>query len=88
MPELPDVTVYIERLDAFLTGRTIEDVRVIGPSFVKSFDPPVRSIVGLREADAPSMLVDRERKLLPDPGTRLPGLVHDLCSMSSPAATK
>ena len=46
MPEFPDVTVYVERLDAYLTGRVIEDVRVLGPSLVKSFDPPVRAIVG------------------------------------------
>ncbi len=48
MPELPDVAVYVERLDAFLTGRVLEAVRLFGPSLVKTFDPPVGSLAGRR----------------------------------------
>jgi len=28
MPELPDVTVYVERPDALITGETLERVRL------------------------------------------------------------
>lgn len=48
MPELPDVVVYVERLEAFLVGHTITGVRVVSPSLVKTYDPPVRSIVAKR----------------------------------------
>lgn len=48
MPELPDVVVYVERLDALLTGREIAGWRCVSPSLVKTFDPPVRSVVGKR----------------------------------------
>jgi formamidopyrimidine-DNA glycosylase len=46
MPELPDVAVYVERLDAFVTGRDISGWRCVSPSLVKTYDPPVREIVG------------------------------------------
>ena len=32
VPELPDVTVYVERLDAHCAGETLERATVIGPS--------------------------------------------------------
>jgi formamidopyrimidine-DNA glycosylase len=48
MPELPDVAVYVGRLEAFVGGRVIEGLRVISPSLVKTYDPPVRSLVGKR----------------------------------------
>ena len=46
MPELPDVVVYVERLAAKLGGEPIENVRVASPFVVRSFDPPVREIIG------------------------------------------
>ena len=48
MPEYPDVTVYVERLTAFLVGREVTGLRLQSPSLVKTFDPPVRSLVGQR----------------------------------------
>jgi len=48
VPEYPDVTVYVERLAAFLVGREVTGLRLQSPSLVKTFDPPVRSIVGKR----------------------------------------
>ena len=41
MPELPDVVVYVERLDAFLRGRTLQRVRLASPFLLRSFDPPL-----------------------------------------------
>lgn len=31
MPELPDITVYVERMDALLTGRVLKKVRLATP---------------------------------------------------------
>jgi formamidopyrimidine-DNA glycosylase len=41
MPELPDITVYIESLDRLLAGRTIERIRIVNPFLLRSVDPPV-----------------------------------------------
>jgi formamidopyrimidine-DNA glycosylase len=46
MPELPDVTVYVERLDALLRGKTLDKLRVASPFVVRSFDPPIREAEG------------------------------------------
>src|SRR5262245_61223493 len=53
MPELPDVTVYVERLAARCVGQTLESVRVVSPSLLRSVDPPLsaaegRRVLGLR----------------------------------------
>jgi formamidopyrimidine-DNA glycosylase len=40
MPELPDVTIYIERLDALLTGHVLEKVRVRSAFLVRSVLAP------------------------------------------------
>jgi formamidopyrimidine-DNA glycosylase len=46
MPELPDVTVYVERLQDRLLGRTLERVRILNPFVLRSVDPPVASAEG------------------------------------------
>ena len=53
MPELPDVAVYIEALEARIGGRTLEKVRIASPFLLRSVDPPVsaaegRSVIELR----------------------------------------
>lgn len=48
VPELPDVTVYIDALQRFVVGRTLEKVRVINPFILRSVEPPV-SAVEMRE---------------------------------------
>ncbi len=48
MPELPDVAVYVECLAARCVGRTLERVRVVGPSLLRSVDPPLSAAEGLR----------------------------------------
>ena len=48
MPELPDVTVYVERLTARCVGQTLERVRVVGPSLLRSVDPPLSAAEGRR----------------------------------------
>lgn len=46
MPELPDVTVYVECVAAKCTGRIVERVRIASPFVVRSIDPPIYSIEG------------------------------------------
>ncbi|HEX6273074.1 MAG TPA: DNA-formamidopyrimidine glycosylase family protein [Polyangiaceae bacterium] len=41
MPELPDVTVYVERLRAIVGDRVIEGIRLGSPFLVRSFEPPL-----------------------------------------------
>src|SRR5205823_4848547 len=53
MPELPDVAVYIEALEARIAGATLERVRLASPFLLRSVDPPItaaanRRVTGLR----------------------------------------
>ena len=47
MPELPDVTVYIEALEQRIQGRTLEQVRLASPFLLRSVDPPIVEAHGL-----------------------------------------
>lgn len=46
MPELPDITVYVERLDAHLTGQPLESLLCLSPFVLRSVDPPTSELVG------------------------------------------
>jgi formamidopyrimidine-DNA glycosylase len=46
MPELPDVTVYVERLWALVGGQALERVRLKSPFLLRSFDPPISAASG------------------------------------------
>jgi formamidopyrimidine-DNA glycosylase len=53
MPELPDITVYLEALDSRVSGATLERVRLASPFVVRSVDPPLneahgRAVMALR----------------------------------------
>jgi len=53
MPELPDIVVYIEHLEASLIGQTLERVRLMNPFVLRSVTPPIasaegRKVVGVR----------------------------------------
>lgn len=46
MPELPDITVYIEHLER-LVGRTrLEKIRIANPFVLRSVDPPISALAG------------------------------------------
>src|SRR5665213_2285866 len=47
MPELPDVTVYLEALDARVRGAELRNVRLASPFVVRTFDPPISAAKGL-----------------------------------------
>lgn len=46
MPELPDVTVYIEALEPRILGQTLERIQIAGPSLLRTASPPVESAEG------------------------------------------
>jgi len=46
MPELPDVTVYVERLDARLRGDVLQRVRLLNPFLLRSALPPIATAEG------------------------------------------
>ena len=48
MPELPDVTVYVEALAARVKGQALTGARVASPFVVRTFDPPLSAAVGKR----------------------------------------
>jgi formamidopyrimidine-DNA glycosylase len=48
MPELPDVTVYVESLARKLRGQVLEDVRVRSFFLVRTASPSIRDLVGRR----------------------------------------
>ncbi len=48
MPELPEVTVYIEALSRFVVGQPLERVRLRSPSLLKTVEPPAAAAEGKR----------------------------------------
>ena len=51
MPELPDVQNYLEALRDHVSGRTLEGVRVKSPFVLRTVEPPLRALEGLRVDD-------------------------------------
>ena len=48
MPELPEVTAYVEALERKIAGRTLERARIRSPSLLKTFELPISSVEGKR----------------------------------------
>ena len=46
MPELPDVTIYVEALRSRIGGQVLRDVRVASPFVLRSVDPPISAAAG------------------------------------------
>ena len=46
MPELPDVTVYVEALRQRVAGQVLQGVRVASPFVLRTFDPPLSAAAG------------------------------------------
>jgi len=51
MPELPDITLYIEALNARVLGRRLQQVRISSPFLLRTALPPLGSISGRKLMD-------------------------------------
>ena len=51
MPELPDITVYIEALRERILGAKLESTRITHPFLLRTFDPPISLLYGRRVID-------------------------------------
>jgi formamidopyrimidine-DNA glycosylase len=48
VPELPDITVYVEALERRILGEVLRRVRIRGPFLLRTFEPPVEAVQGKR----------------------------------------
>jgi formamidopyrimidine-DNA glycosylase len=48
MPELPDIEVYLESLDARIDGRVLERARLLNPFLLRTAVPPIDAAAGKR----------------------------------------
>jgi formamidopyrimidine-DNA glycosylase len=46
MPELPDITVYVEALERRILGEELERVRIKAAFLLRTFDPPIDAVFG------------------------------------------
>ena len=50
MPELPDITVYIEALERRISGHTLTQAQIASPFLLRTIEPPVQACVGHKVA--------------------------------------
>src|SRR6185312_11389283 len=55
MPELPDVTVYVERLRALVVGQVLEGIRLASPFVLRTVTPSPKELVGTKVAGVERM---------------------------------
>ncbi len=48
MPELPDITVYIERLRPRIAGQVLEQAQLASPFLLRTVEPPLHDFIGRR----------------------------------------
>ena len=48
MPELPDLSIYLEHLDRRITGKRVEDIRVASPFVLRTVSPSIEELRGRR----------------------------------------
>ncbi|HXG97185.1 MAG TPA: DNA-formamidopyrimidine glycosylase family protein [Gemmatimonadales bacterium] len=46
MPELPDITIYLEALQPRIVGQPLERARIVSPSLLRTVEPPLTAAVG------------------------------------------
>jgi formamidopyrimidine-DNA glycosylase len=52
MPELPDITIYVEALERRLNGRVVERTRLLNPFVLRSVDPAFAAVENTRVTGA------------------------------------
>ncbi len=55
MPELPDITVYVESLQARVAGKSLARIRLASPFLLRTYEPPVESLFGKKVAEVRRM---------------------------------
>ncbi|HEX9668798.1 MAG TPA: DNA-formamidopyrimidine glycosylase family protein [Thermoanaerobaculia bacterium] len=48
MPELPDIVIYLERLEPIILGKPLESIRLSSPFLLRTVDPPLTAATGHR----------------------------------------
>lgn len=46
MPELPDITIYVEALRPRAVGQRLDRVRIKSPFLLRTFEPPIEAVAG------------------------------------------
>ncbi len=46
MPELPEITLYVDALQRHIVGQPLERIRLVSPSLLRTVDPPVHALEG------------------------------------------
>lgn len=48
MPELPDITIYVEALERRIVGQPVDEVRLSTPFLLRTVEPPLADVIGKR----------------------------------------
>jgi formamidopyrimidine-DNA glycosylase len=48
VPELPDITIYVEALERRIVGQPIDEVRLSTPFLLRTVEPPLADVIGKR----------------------------------------
>ena len=51
MPELPDIQVYVDKLKTKVQDTRLQEVKLVSPFVLRSFDPPLEHVHGQRVTD-------------------------------------
>ena len=91
MLELPDITVYVESLDAKLRGATLQRVRVMNPFLLRTAMPPISSAEGHRvsgiERLGKRLVIALDGELFLVLHLMIAGRLHWLAAGAKPAKT-
>lgn len=48
VPELPDLSIYLEALEQRLVGRRVRRIQMLSPFLLRTAVPPIGSVIGRR----------------------------------------